>query len=101
MQLPKVYLIHECADKKDAAARAAKDVFRSERVRKRVRVEPGTLVGNANDQRLPRGLERRGDVLVRIVGVAMQYRVYRGLADGHGHVRDGVLVEACPLGRHL
>ena len=46
MQLSKVYLIHEGADKEDAAAGAAQKIFRRQGVGQRLRVEAFALVGD-------------------------------------------------------
>ena len=49
MQLPKVYLIHEGLDEKDAATRTAKDIFRGQGIGDLVRIEPRALVRDADD----------------------------------------------------
>ncbi len=96
--LAKVYLIHEGADEEDPAAGAAQDVFGSQRVGKAVRVEARALVGNLDEQIVHRGFEGDGDVFAGVVGVAVQDGVDDGLADGHGDVAAGVLIEADALG---
>ncbi len=98
MQLAKVYLIHEGADEEDAAAGAAQDVLGRERVGDGCGVESGALVCDADDEGVGVGLEGGGDVLGGVVGVAVQDGVDGGLADGHGDVGDGVLVEAGACG---
>src|ERR1035438_4030180 len=93
MQLAKVYLIHEGPDEEDAAAGAAQDVFRGERVGDVAGVEACSLGRDAHHPGVGIGLKRGGDLLGRVVGIAVEDGVDSGLAHGHGDVGDGVFVE--------
>jgi len=93
MQLTKVYLIHERADKEDATAGAAQKILRSQGVGQRVRVKPLALVGDHKDQIAPVVLKADGDLAGWIVFVAVQHGVDDRLADGHGDVEAGIFVK--------
>src|SRR5271154_2821049 len=95
--MPKVYLIHERPDEKDTAPRPSKYVFRSQRIGNRIRIEPWTLVGDADNQRVRRRLKRGRNVLGRVVRVAMKYSVDSRFPHGHGDMRNRVFVETGPL----
>jgi len=94
MQLAKVYLIHKGADKEDAAAGAAEDVFWCERIGDRAGIETWALVGDADDKRVRCGFKGRGDSFALSVGIAVHDGINRGLADSHGDIGRRVLIEA-------
>jgi len=71
MQLPEVYLIHEGPDQEQAAACAAQQVFRSQRVGQCFGVQPFALVGDGDDQSRSVVLKFGRDSLGRVVLVAM------------------------------
>jgi len=93
MQLPKAHLIHKGPDQEEAAAGAAQQILRGQRVGQRFRVQPFALVGDGNNQFLSVVLKTGRDPLGRVVLVAMQYRVDGGLARRHGHMEAIVLVQ--------
>src|ERR1700677_4752325 len=101
MYLPKVYLIHQGSDEKDSTPRAAKNILRGQRIGNLLRVQSHTLVRNLDNQRVRRGLERRRNVLGRVVGVAVQDSVYRGFARRHRYPRNCILIEPRALGALL
>ena len=59
-----------------------------------VGVETRALVGDADNESVGIGLEGCGDVLFRVVGVAVEDGVDGRLADCHGNVGDGIFVES-------
>src|SRR4051794_2353165 len=69
MQLSKVYLIHKRPDDEDAPARAAQNVLRQKRIRKRIRVHSFALVRDDKHQVLARILKRCRDLFGGIVFV--------------------------------
>jgi hypothetical protein len=66
-----VYLIHERLDEEDAPAGPAKDIFRSQWVGYFIRIEPGALVRDTDNQRVGRRFKRSRNVLAGVVRVAM------------------------------
>src|ERR1017187_3973749 len=93
MQLSKVYLIHEGADKEDAAPSAAQKVFRGQRVGKGVRIEALALVSNGDDECGAGVLKGGGDFFGGVVLVAMEHGIDGGFAGGHGYMEALVLVQ--------
>src|ERR1700739_3187692 len=83
MQLLEVYLIHEGANEKDAATGASQKVFRSQGIGKCAGIKALTLICDANDERVAGIFERCSDALVRIIGIAMEYGIDSGFANGH------------------
>ncbi len=61
-------------------------------------IKSRALVGDADNQRIAGRLERRRDVLARVVRIPVQHGVDRRLANRHGDVRNRVFVETGPLG---
>ena len=100
-ELPKVYLIHEGSDQKDAAAGSTQDILRQQRVRNRLRIEPRTFIRDPHHQRIRRRLKQHRHALAWIVPIPMQNRVDRRLAHGHPDMRHRVLVKACLRGKLL
>ncbi len=96
--LAKVYLIHKGADEEDASARTAEDVFGRQGVGESLGVETYALISHLDEQVVGRGLKGDGDVLAGVVGISVKDGVDDCLADGHGDVAPGVLIEADALG---
>src|ERR1700744_1606344 len=94
VELTKLYFIHERTDKKDTAAGAAQQIVRREGIGQGRRIEPRTLVGDADDQRFGCRLKRRGDALVRTVSIAMKYSVDGCFACCHGDAEDLIVIES-------
>src|SRR5579859_2923969 len=101
MQLSKVYLIHERADDEDAAAGAAQQVFRRQRIGKRLRIESFALVGNDKYQVLAVVFERGGDLLARVVFISVEHGVYGSFTHRHSDVEARVFVQAGLLGNFV
>ena len=94
MQLTKVYLIHEGTDEKDAASCAAEEILRCERIRDGVWVEPGSLIGDGNDEGFAIVLESSDDFFCGVVVVAVEDGIDCSFANGHGETEAVVLAHA-------
>src|ERR1700712_571813 len=90
----KLYLIHEGTDEKDTAAGAAQQVVGSEWVGKGGWVEPGALVGDADDERFGCRFKGCGDALARTVGVAVKYSIACCSGGCHRDAEDLVIIKS-------
>lgn len=99
LQLSKMNLIHERTDEEDAPAGAAKEVFRRERIRQRIRIESVPLVRDGKDQVTAGVFEGDVDMPGRIVFVAVKHGIDGGLTHRHSDVKALVLVHASLSGQ--
>lgn len=95
-ELAKVYLIHQSTHQEYTPARAPKNVFRRKRIRQKCRIEPGTLVGNAQKNALLVRLEYDADLLLAAVAVTVQHCIDGRLAHRHRNVGRLVFRETLP-----
>jgi len=98
-ELTEVDLIHEGADEEDAAASAAQEIFRSERVGEVFPVHALALVGDGEDERFSVVFEAGGDLFGGVVVVAVKDGIDGGLAHGHGDAETFFFVNASVFGQ--
>jgi len=98
IQLAKVYLIHEGAHEKDAAAGGSEEIFWRKRVGNGVKVEAGALVGDRDDEGVGGDFEGCGDAFGGVVGVAVDDSVGGGFAGDHGKIGGDARVKSGGLG---
>ena len=101
LQLAKVYLIHEGPDEEYAAAGPAQEILRFTRVRQSSGVQAFALIGDLEHKRRSGVLKIDGNLLGRIVFVAMQHGVDGGFAHRHGDTKGLILIQASPSGKLL
>lgn len=98
-ELTEVDLIHEGADEEDAAASAAQEIFRSERIGEVFPVHSLALVGDGEDERFSVVFEAGGDLFGGVVVVAVKDGIDGGLAHGHGDAETFFFVNASVFGQ--
>src|ERR1039458_886071 len=98
IQLAKAYLIHKRTDDENSAAGAAQNILRGQGIWKRIGVKTCTealaLVGDAKDEVHAGVLKADGDALGRVVLIAVQYSIDRGLMHRHLDMEALILVQA-------